>query len=313
MSFMTTSSNANLLQDVFLSKRFIEALRENLVLIPLALKEDAPRSSGKVVRWQYFGNPAAATTPLSEGSDPTSPRDLATTAVTATMQEFGDFFEPTKFMLQTAQSGTLTEIVEAAGYQAAITLDTLCFTQALYDTTNTIGAGATAAFDADNLRESFQVLLGASAKPHPATDGGRYFALVLSVEAAVDLMNEAADYSTTQTPVYQTIHQTDQGIRGLANVPGQGDSKYLWGHQIFISQNVPSESADQHNNYAIANEGFGAVSIDSNLMDPEVIITMPDERVDKALRGSGTVGWCVKFAAELLNSASVTEMLSDIT
>ena len=314
MGRMTTGTNANLLLDVFHGKLFIEALREKLVVLPLALMEDGPTSSGKTVRWQYFGNPAAVTTPLSEGGDPTSPRDLATTAVTAALDEYGDYFEPSKMLLATGATGTKAEIVKAAGYQAAISMDTLCFTQSLYDTTQTLGGGAAAAFTADNLRAAFAGLMGNSANPHPKTNGGKYFAAVLAVEAGVDMMNETTDYSSTQAPNWNTAHTTDMGTRGIGTgIPFVGDAQFIWGCQLYISQNVPSESADQENNYVIGNEGFGALSVTSDLLNPRVIITDPEERTDKPLRNSGTVGWWVDFVSELINSNSVVELLSDIT
>jgi N4-gp56 family major capsid protein len=315
MARMTTGTNANLLLDVFHGKLFIDALRETLVVLPLALMEDAPRSSGKQVRWQYFGNPAAATTALAEGADPTTPTDLATTAATATLEEYGAYFEPAKLMLSTAASGTLAEIIKAAAYQAAITLDTLCFTQSLYDLT-AAGGGATAAFTADNLRVAYQTLITASAKPHPKTSGGRYFAGVLSPEAMVDLMNEGAitaSLTTAATPIWQVVHATDSGVRGIADIPGVGDAKVMWGTELFVSQNVPSEAADQHNNYVIGNECFGAVSIDGDLLNPRVIVTTPEQRVDKPIRNSGTVGWWVAFASNSINTSSGVELLSDIT
>jgi len=313
MARMTTGTNANLLLDVFHGKLFIEALREKLVVLPLALMEDAPTSSGKTVRWQFFGNPAAATTPLAEGADPTSPTDLSTTAVTAVLQEFGAYFEPSKLFLLTGATGTKAEIVKAAGYQAAITMDTLCFTQSLQDTTQTGLGSASGAFTADFVRAAFSSMMGNSANTHPKTDGGKYFALVVSVEAGVDLMNETTDFSSTQTPNWTLAKTTNQGTTGISDLPFVGVGQYIWGHQLFVSQNVPSESADQHNNYTIGNEGFGALSVSSNLLNPRVIITDPEQRVDKPLRNSGTIGWWIDFVSELINSNSVGEILSDIT
>lgn len=312
MARMTSTTNANLLLDVFHGKLFVDALRENLVVLPLAMKEDAPRSSGKIVRWQYFGNPAAVTTALAEGADPTSPTDLATTAVTATMAEYGAYFEPAKLMISTAASGTMAEIIKAASYQAAITLDTLCFTQALYDLT-AAGSGAGDVLVANDMKIAYKTLMAASAKPHPKTTGGNYYAGIFSPEALTDLMNETYDNSAADAPTWMQIHATSAGVRGTSDLPGVGAASIIWGTEMLISQNVPSEAADQWNNYVIGNECFGAVSIDSNLLNPRVIVTMPEERTDKPLRNSGTVGWWIAFASELINTNSGVELLSDTT
>ena len=65
-------------------------------------------------------------------------------------------------------------------------------------------------------------------------------------------------------------------------------------------------------NYVIADQGFGAVSIDGDMMAPRVIVTTPEERTDKPLRNSGTVGWWAAFASELLDSNQVVEILTTI-
>ena len=62
MAKITSTTNSNLLNTEFFARRFIERLDATTQLVPLARKEDAPRSSGKTVRWQYFTTPSAATT-----------------------------------------------------------------------------------------------------------------------------------------------------------------------------------------------------------------------------------------------------------
>jgi N4-gp56 family major capsid protein len=178
---MTSTTNSNVLRSEFFSKRFVEALRETLVAVPLGRREDAPRSSGKKIIWHIPSNPSAATTPLSEGADPTSPQDFTFTTAEATLAEHGDYFEPAKLFISTAASGTMAEIVDAAGYQAAITMDTLAYTQSLQDATSINDAGA--AFTADDIRLAVSELVANNAKPHPATPGGRYYCAILRGDA----------------------------------------------------------------------------------------------------------------------------------
>lgn len=312
MARMTTTSNSNLLRTEFFAKRFVEAARETVVMMRFALREDAPRSNGKVATWQYFGNPSAVTTALTEGNDPTSPRDLATTTASATLEEYGDYFEPAKLFLSTAASGTMDEIIKAAGYQAGISLDTLCHT-ALQSTTNTDDLTDGVSLSAAPVRNGCANLKGNSEKTHRATTNGNYYALIVNPTQEYDLMGEGTDYgaSADQEPTWERAHATDMGVRGSGyDGSPNATGRVLYGAEIFCTQNVQTEGGDS-NAYMLADASFGAVSIDSDLLQPGVIVTMPNERVDKPLRNAGTVGWWVAFGRTLIRSNATREIVTD--
>ena len=306
-SFAHTGSaefGANLLQDMFHAKVFVSTLRRNLIALPLATMEDAARSSGKSVRWQFFSNPTAVVTPITEGATPGTGEDLTTTPIHGTMQEYGDYFDVSRFLMTTAASGTKEAIVEAAGYQAALSLDALVYQDALASTTNINDAGV--AMTAEDIRIAVQGLKGADAKPHRNTPGGRFYAGLLSIEAAYDMMGEGA-------PVWFQAKSSDfETTPFVDTVP----TAALYGCMIKTSTNVPVNTGatpDDDLNYIVADNSFGAVSIDSNLMDPSVIITDPASRVDLPLRNAGTIGWIVWFDSALFDSNRVVEILSDVT
>ncbi len=311
MARMTSTSNANLLQDVFLYKRFIEALRKSLVVAGLGAHEDVKHSTGKTCRWQYFANPVAFPTALAEGADPTTPSDLATTAITASILEYGQYYELAKLFLSTAASGTQAEIVDAAGYAGSLTLDTLAYTLALQDCTNTndINAG----LDLATVRLSCSEISTNNAMYHPKSDGGNYYILILSPEQMYDLMGQVKDYSgTASETTWADIHATDDGVRGAANKPFTGAARFVYEAQIVKSTNVQQVSSEELA-YLLGKDAFGSLSLDGDLMNPRVIVTNPEERVDKPLRNSGTVGVHMMAAFELIDSNRVVEIKSNVT
>jgi len=298
---------ANLLQDMFHAKVFVKTLRRNLIALPLATMEDAPRSSGKSVRWQFFSNPIAATTPISEGVTPGTGENLTTTPVHGVMQEYGDFFDVSRFLMTTAASGTKEAIVESAAYQAALTLDALVYSDSLGGTTTIDNAGV--AMTAEDVRGAVQTLKQNDAKPHRNTPGGRFYAGLFSVEAAYDMMGEGA-------PVWFQAKSSDFESALVTPFDDTVPTAALYGCMIKTSTNVPRDtgvSPDDDQNYIVADNSFGAVSIDSNLMSPSVIITDPASRVDLPLRNAGTIGWIVWFDTALFDSNRVVEILSDAT
>jgi len=301
MARMTTGTNANILNSEFFAKTYLEVLREDTIVLELAVKEDAPRSSGKQVAWARMANVSAKTTPLSEGSDPTSATDLTATIINATLQEFGGYFEPAKLFLSTATNGTKQQIVEAAAHEAAITLDTLCFTEALQDTTD-INDSSTVLILQDMLDDA-AALRGNAAKPHPATPGGRFYAGIYSATALFDMMGEGS-------AIWGTVKRDDYGASWDTPFLGTPVTAAVAGILPKISQNIQT-STTLDLNYVVAKQGFGATSIDGDMMNPQVIITDPEERKDKPLRNSGTIGWWSAFAANLLDSNQVVERTTD--
>jgi hypothetical protein len=302
---MTTTTNANLLLDVFHANTFVEALRDTTIAARFGRRQMAPGNSGKVIRWQYFSNPSAVTTALSEGGDPTSPTDLSTTAVTATMAEYGAYFEPAKVMVSSAASGTLEEIIKASGWQAAISVDTLCYTQSLQDATNTNDAGT--AMSIDDIRLCALELHGNNARPHPETTGGSRYAVLLSSEAYFDMIGEgAATWGAAK----------DEGIESAVDVNLNGQPSLragsAFGCQMYVSQNIQVASSEDLN-YVLAKDAFGIVSLDSDVMDPRVIITTAEDRTDKPLRNAMTVGWWIYWVSELIDANRVVELKSDVS
>lgn len=301
MAVMTTSSNANLLQDVFLAKRFVEALRSEPIVAKFGVKEVAADNVGKTVRWQYFGNLSQFTTALTEGADPTSPQSLATTAVTAPLAEYGTYVEPTALMLRTSAMGTKAEIVKAAAKAGALTIDTLCRSQSLEDTTNTASDLGTA-LEADDVRLGASTLKNADVKPNSATTGGQYYALICTPAAFYDMMGDG-------TPKWSAVKETTKDV--YTDRPGMNGGQFLYGVEVFQSTNSRQDGSSNELMYILGEGGFGVVSMSTDLMDPSVIITDPNERVDKPIRNSGTIGVRLWFASELIRSNTVYEMFAD--
>jgi len=316
MARMTTSTNSGLLNTEFFAKRYLEVLRENLVTAAFAVRENVPRSSGKTIQWNRFPNQTAKTTPLSEGNDPPTSTDISETTVTATLQEFGGYFDVAKLFLSTAATGTKAEIVDAAAHEAAITIDTLIFTQALQDTTTTNTAAVTA-LTADKIRLMVAGLSNNAAKPHPMTPGGTFYPIILGPNELYDMLGEGVAWGSTVTTQAQTaprwmqINATDRGVRGIVDPFPMVSGPSVYGAIPYVTHNIQVSGTDQLI-YVLAKQGFGAISIDGDFMNPRVIITDAESRVDKPLRNAGTIGWWVAFVSELLDSNQVSEQLINV-
>jgi N4-gp56 family major capsid protein len=317
-SIRTTTTNANLLQDIYLAKRFVETLRKSLSALEYADEELIPEHSGKNVRWQYFANPPAATSPLSEGADPADSRALTTTKIEGTIAQYGDYFELADLFEDAAVSGTKQAFVDAAAYQARLTLDTLTHTQALDATTSSTDAGTS--MSAKYINKASLKLRQHNAKPHPKSPGGTTFIALLSPEQADDMSGEGSPaWWQVKTAQNQQYMETPNGpvspdrVTGKTGQPDFAEST-IHNATVRVSTNVTADSSTPINDLGslISYNSFGCSSLgDFGIMEPKVMIVPAVASLASPLAMRGTVGWKVNFVAKLFDSNRVEQLISD--
>ena len=298
-----TNFGANVLTTVYLQTMFEEANKRDFVVYPLGKVAALPEKMGKTVRWNRMAMPAVLSA-LTE-DDPTTVT-LTTTTVTSTLLDYGASYPYSRFLEMTAIQDTIPEIVSTAGYQFGLTCETVCYSSALTDATQ-IDAGV--AMTADTLRTAVSTLDGLDAIKHPQAKalGGRYCA-VFSPEQAYDMMGEGA-------PTWWQAKNNQ--VEATFQTPWDGTpaASMLYGTFIKTSTVVTTQSASSEEfGYVIGGAAFGTVSLgQGNPLSPRVVITTPEQRVDRAARDQGSIGTWGLFSAEMLNGNNLREIKSDIT
>jgi hypothetical protein len=299
----TSDLGANLLTDVWVEKQFISRLLDTLLAVRLGKPSSLPEHMGKVVRWQFSSQPTVLSA-VTDGADPTA-RNFTTTTATATLGEFKAETVATRQLLKVGLSAWLEEVVDAAGFQMAETFDTVALTS-LDGTTVSVDAGV--AMTAEITRQAVQKLVMVNAKPHPASPGGKFYYGLYSGEAAYDMMGEG------QAAWFQV--KRDEYLNTLVSPFGDDvASAAVYGAIIKISNNVRrlAGSPDDDLNVIVANEALGVASLDTNVIEPRVYVTRPNERVDRGSRDLGSVGTYALFAAQLLDANRCVKVSSDAT
>jgi N4-gp56 family major capsid protein len=291
---------ANILTDVYLEKQFISRLVAGLVCTPLGLRSSLPDNTGKKVRWQYSSQPAALSA-TTEGTNP-SDNTFSTTTAEGTLLEYKSEMEASRFLLRTGLSAWLEEVIDAVGYQMQDTFDTAALA-ALDATTVTVDAGT--AMTADATRQGVQKLVVANVKPHPMTAGGRFYPAIYSGEACYDMMGEGA-------PAWFQVKSSLYLDSLITPFDGTPASSAVYGAMIKLSNNVRAQTAEDYN-VIVGKEAFGIAALDTDVIQPRVFVTRPDERVDLPARNKGSVGTFALFVAKLLDNARVCMVKSDVT
>lgn len=288
--------------DVYLQKKFIEELRKRLIITPLGVEADLPTSSGSKVRWLLFGNPTTATgiTPITEGTDPTEDASITLSGIESTLQEYGNYVQYSKFLKLVAINGTIDRLARGMAYKAKLIIDTLTF-DTLEGAATTRDAGA--AMSANFLLGQVRALVEADVMPHPTSPSGSDFVYVCTAEQAFDMMGEG-------NPAWYQVKDTQHPA--MVN-PMKGDvaSSALYGAIVRISTNAPTVASEDYS-YLLGDEAFGTVSLDSNLMDPTIIHTRPDENIPAPARNRGVLAFWFLYASKLIDEVRFREIKSDV-
>lgn len=87
-----------------------------------------PKRNGKVIQFFRYALPGAGTTPHAEGTVGTSLTPSSST-ITATMQEYADFYSLSSFYIDTAIDPVVDQAVDDLSYRASISVDSITRTE----------------------------------------------------------------------------------------------------------------------------------------------------------------------------------------
>lgn len=121
---VTTQDSLSAEMKTFYDMALIDEASANLVHDQFGQKRPIPSGGGKTIEFRKFSPLAKATTPITEGVTPAG-KDLTVTAITATVNQYGDFIVQSDILELTALDNTILEATKLLGKQAGATLDTV--------------------------------------------------------------------------------------------------------------------------------------------------------------------------------------------
>ena len=108
----------------FYDKALLYAAQAQLVHHQFGQKRPIPKGGGKTIEFRKFTPLKKALTPLTEGVTPAG-NQLDVTAITATVNQYGDFIALSDVLELTAIDNVLMETTRLLGDQAGLTMDTV--------------------------------------------------------------------------------------------------------------------------------------------------------------------------------------------
>ena len=197
----TTSEQLSAEMKTFYDKTLITLASPYLVHDQFGQKRDIPKNGGKIIEFRKFSSLPKALTPLTEGVTPTGNK-LNVSAITATVEQYGDYIEQTDMLELTAVDNTIVEATKQLAAQAGLTMDTIVRneivggTNVLYCPKVVDGVETTVTLrsqlDASCLlrvKDVFKAAAELKAMNAPKIDG--YYVGIIHPYVAYDLMQEA--------------------------------------------------------------------------------------------------------------------------
>lgn len=120
----TTDAGLSAEMKTFYDKTLIALASPYLVHDQFGQKRDIPKNGGKIIEFRKFSSLPKALTPLSEGVTPDGSK-LTASAVSASVEQYGDYVEQSDLLELTAVDNTIVEVTRQLASQAGLTMDTV--------------------------------------------------------------------------------------------------------------------------------------------------------------------------------------------
>ena len=121
---VTTQESLSPENKTFYDKNLIRLTKPELVHDQFGQKKPIPKRGGKTIEFRKFSPLGKAVTPLVEGVTPKG-NSLEVTAITAKVEQYGDYITVSDMLDLTAIDNTMAETSELLAAQAGVTLDTI--------------------------------------------------------------------------------------------------------------------------------------------------------------------------------------------
>lgn len=295
MATHTTDNTGIDMQDevmLYYESKFLERAKTRLVHREGFQKKTHNKNSGESIQWDRYSPLSAATTPLTQGSNP-SEVSIADSTVSATLAEYGTTIKVAKRLSLVSIDKEDGEKVALVGQNMGETLDELARDEMYTGATAQLGNGVSAVsdiaasdtFDADEVRKAVRTL---DVNKAPTYEDGMYMGKIGSY-TKYDL---TGDTTWTNAKTYSDVKDL------YANEVGE-----LFGVRFVVTNNQKTESSTTtvYSNFVHGPFAIGEVDLEGDM--PKLYIKVPgkSDTSNPADRYS-TISWAGSYVAKTLIS-----------
>lgn len=292
----------------FYDKTLITLAGANLIHEQFGQKRPIPKNGGKTIEFRKFSKLPKALKPITEGVTPAGNK-LNVTAVTATVDQYGDYVEQTDMLELTAIDNTIVEATKELSSQAGLTLDTIVRNELVAGTnvmyapevkdgkeTEILSRSDINKYCKLRVKDIFKAAAELKAVNAPKIDGS--YVAVIHPYVAYDLMQEAGDQwiGIQKYANPENILKGEIGSLGGVRFVESTEAK-IFGPKIInenISRLTVSASSDSTVTSVSVEEDMGSKTFET----PVKVFVAGKENTIRAVNGNTvTLGTAVKVNA----------------
>jgi N4-gp56 family major capsid protein len=293
----------------FYDRTLLERALPTLVHAQFAQRRPLGRAQGKTIEFRKFTplTVDASLTALTEGVTPAG-NDLNATAITAAINQYGDFIQGSDLLDLTAIDPVLTETAELLGEQAGLWIDRVIREVLMAGTTvQRVGGGAARVnigaaniLTVTEIRRAIRTLKANNIKGVAGTRGSDYVAFV-HPRTIYDLQSDTAwrnphEYQDTEA-IYNGEIGRLYGCRFIESTEAK----------VFAAAGAGAPAADIYATLVLGADAYGIIPLEGGDLD----------FIFKPIGASGTADplnqrwtscWKTSFAARVLNDAAMVRI-----
>lgn len=303
---LTSTSGLNDASAIFYDRKLLTRLMFSLFFQENAEKRTLPKQSGTQIQFLRPVNQAAVTTPLGEGVNPDG-QVWQSTKILATPLQYGAYVAYSDRLMLEAYDNITEAIHDVLGYQAGLSLDTIC--------RNALSGNMTLQFTGTAVSEATVSVATAGVDFRRASahlralavmtfDDGTYHGLI-HPNTSFDLQGDSSASSWIELNKYVSIDR-------VHNMALAGEIGKLYNIRFQESQNIltgtGAMSAVTYHSWVFGKESFGAVDV-ANQGIQKIVHQPGDSGVADPLNLNGSIGWKAYAVYPVLDSQRAIEVI----
>lgn len=276
---LTSTGSLAHLASVYYKKKGLDRLMKKFVFREACIDDMLPKQVGRTVQFFRYSNFAAVTTPTTEGTVGTS-ETMTSRTLSATVSQYTSFITVSDLLEDTALDPIVQNASELLGYQAGLTVDTIC--RNIIDAeTGALSTMLGATFKVADLRNQRSQLQAVDVEPAMNSE----FFCIMHPFVSFDLVNDPAAGGLADIFKY-----TQPGSTPLVKYEDRGVVTHVAGCKVIESTNVKitSGSPNKYRVYVFGKNAVGAVDLEGR--GPNKITDPSRQRFGiKVIRGGNNI------------------------
>lgn len=295
MANTTTSSFSPAAQTLYRKKAF-DFLREKLFFHQAGMMEKIGRNQGQTISTYRINNLAAATSTLTEGTAPSEVQVEGTT-FSATLAQYGNWAKVTDLLEVTGRSDSMEQFSRQFGYNGALSIDTLTYTEFISGSTafyaNGTDSGSFAANSYFSSKDLRRLAKNFRANNVPTFDDG-YYRMFLHPDCEFDVMTD--DLFGSVVDLQKREPGDADKWKNVAGVYG--------GFKVYTTALISTATINSQTAYQNLAVGYGALlNVHLDGMPFQLFVNPASNvTISNPLGQLGSIGWKATYVADYIGS-----------